>query len=454
MNGFTKEDEIKLAYLRSHISMFARAQESRLSINGGDQPKKEEIDKVIALSDLKVAPQTVFIGLKSSNLISGTLEANVKSRSNLSKQRSIESWSRQISSVSQRTIPTTEYVRPPQVPNRGDVMDLRKRLAQPPTSAAEPVATKAAGNASRRESSTTLDTMHSTSPRMNDLAGFGNNGGSPPESGSYAGSPTLSVIRPQAITRRSGPLPSDGQKVAPAVGAINTNALGMLEVPGREVSTEEFARSNSHTPINSGGSIKPKINLNSASYQHTYEGGDPAILKMLDIVCKESLREPLVEFGNTVPPPLIKRRRSQYAHHDDTPSLRLIGQFSEHKAGLTSIVVSPDHVFFATGSSDQTVKIWDTARLEKNITSKSRHTLKRSAGVSAMTVIENTHSLAVGCRDGTVVIYRIDLSLGTTLPRYAADVPVVRDFSLESANEGEYVTWMYHYSNGESDSDI
>ncbi|TIB65191.1 hypothetical protein E3P78_00691 [Wallemia ichthyophaga] len=450
--GFTKEDEIKLAYLRSHISMFARAQESRSSVNGGDQPKKEDIDKVIALSDLKVAPQTVFIGLKSSNLISGTLEANVKSRSNLSKQRSIESWSKQISSISQRNTPSNEHARP-QVSNRVDVMDLRKRLAQPQTSSVEPVATREADNGSRRESSTTLDTMHSTSPRMNDLAGFGNNDTSPPEPGSYAGSPTLSVVRPQAIGKRSGPLPGDGQKAAAAVGSVNTNAIGMLEVPGREAPGEEQGQNSSQTPNTGGGNTNPRINLKSATYQHTYEGGDTAILKMLDSVCRETLREPLVEFGNTLPPPLIKRRRSPYSQNDEPPSLRLVGQFNEHEGGLTCVAVSSDHVFFATGSHDHTVKIWDTARLEKNVTAKSRHTLRRSAGISAISMIENTHSLAVACRDGTVVIYRVDVSQGTTLPRYAADVndvPVVREFSLNGASEGEYVTWMYHYSSDTS----
>lgn len=403
-----------------------------------------DINNVIALSDLKVAPQTVFIGLRNSNLVSGTLEANFKSRSNLSKQRSIESWSRQISTLSQRSTPVNEYARPPvQIPSRGDVMDLRKRLAQPPASVQAIAEPTKAMDVSRRESTTTLETIHSTSPKMADFPGF--DGASPPDSGSHAGSPLISYIRPP----RRGPLPSDGQKAAPAIGAISTNALGMLEVPRRDKLDDGGMNSGGATPISAGGIIsKTKLTSNQTQYHHTYEGKDPAILMMLDKVCKESLKEPLSDFGNKVIPPLLKRKKSAVLNDDDGFSMRMVGQFKEHTSAITSIVVSPDHLFFVTGSSDHTVKVWDTTRLEKNVTSKSRHTLKRGEAVKALCVIQDTHCIAVACKDGTIAIFRVDLSVGTNLPKYASELCIVREFNVKFACDGEYVTWMFHYSNG------
>ncbi|TIC20365.1 ARM repeat-containing protein [Wallemia mellicola] len=442
LNGFTKEDEVKLRYLRSHIMMLAKAQESKLSeVQRMPQP---DINNVIALSDLKVAPQTVFIGLRNSNLVSGTLEANFKSRSNLSKQRSIESWSRQISTLSQRSTPVSEYAKPPvQIPNRGDVMDLRKRLAQPPASVQALAEPTKAMDVSRRESTTTLETMHSTSPKMADLPGF--DGASPPEPGSHAGSPLISYIRPP----RRGPLPSDGQKAAPAIGSISTNALGMLEIPRRDNYDDGGMNSGGATPISAGGIIsKAKLPSNQTQYHHTYEGKDPAILMMLDNVCKESLKEPLSEFGNKVTPPLLKRKKSAVLNDDDGFSMRMVGQFKEHTSAITSIVVSPDHLFFVTGSSDHTVKVWDTTRLEKNVTSKSRHTLKRGEAVKALCVIQDTHCIAVACKDGTIAIFRVDVSVGTNLPKYASELCIVREFNVKFASDGEYITWMFHYSNG------
>ena len=424
-NGFTKEDEVKLAYLRTHILMISKAQESRIN---DQNVTKDLIENPITLSDLKVAPETVFIGTRNSNLVSGTLEANFKNRSNLSKQRSIESWSKQIT-LSQRSTPPTDYARPTVSRDTG-IMDIRKRLVSQPIEMSKPV------DVSRRESVNTLETMNSTSPRFPDTAH-----GSPTDSAlSFEGSPTITYH--QRPVRRNK-LPSDGQKAAPAIGSSNANATGLLELPHKLLEEDNFQPSGISTP-HSTSLFNPKSKI-IQPYHHTYEGSDPAILKMLDHVCKKTLREPLYEFGQKVRPLMSIRRRKSMGINEDF-NFRMVANFKEHTSSITSIVVSSDHLFFVTGSNDTTAKVWDSARLEKNVTSKSRQTIQRNASIKAMCMLQDYHCVAIAAKDGSVVVVRVDVSTGSTLPKYSPDVKIIREFEVSGSKIGEYITWIYHYN--------
>ena len=52
----------------------------------------------------------------------------------------------------------------------------------------------------------------------------------------------------------------------------------------------------------------------------------------------------------------------------------LVAHLAEHKKAVNQIAVAANGAFFATASSDETVKIWDCRRLEKDVTFRSRLT--------------------------------------------------------------------------------
>ena len=52
----------------------------------------------------------------------------------------------------------------------------------------------------------------------------------------------------------------------------------------------------------------------------------------------------------------------------------LIAHLAEHRQGVNQLAVAANGLFFATASNDETVKVWDCRRLEKDVSFKSRLT--------------------------------------------------------------------------------
>ncbi|KAK0532074.1 Serine/threonine-protein kinase [Tilletia horrida] len=122
------------------------------------------------------------------------------------------------------------------------------------------------------------------------------------------------------------------------------------------------------------------------------------------------------------------------------PEGNLVAYFTEHTAAITSIAVAPDHAFFATGSEDGTVKVWDTARLERNVTSRSRATYAAQKGpITCIIPLENSHCIASAATDGSVHIWRVDATFGSNMPKYGK-IKLVSNFQL--SRPGEHVTTL------------
>jgi phosphoinositide-3-kinase regulatory subunit 4 len=158
------------------------------------------------------------------------------------------------------------------------------------------------------------------------------------------------------------------------------------------------------------------------------------------------------DFGPKVHEGPARRRnagRHSYTSRDGTtrrPDASLIAHLSSHSDNITGLAVSPDHMFFVSSSDDKTVKVWDTARLERNVTSKPRHTYgQHHARVKAICMVESSHCFASAAEDGSLHIVRVHVSQTGTLPKYNK-LQVVREHRLEIA--GEWVTCMTHYNTG------
>ena len=103
-------------------------------------------------------------------------------------------------------------------------------------------------------------------------------------------------------------------------------------------------------------------------------------------------------------------------------------------------------MFFVTSSDDKTVKVWDTARLERNVTSKPRHTYSQHhAKVKCVCILEGVHCFASAADDGSLHVVRVHTTQSGALPKYNK-LQVIREHRMD--NVGEYITCMTHFNTG------
>lgn len=228
----------------------------------------------------------------------------------------------------------------------------------------------------------------------------------------------------------------DGSKSIAETGTSDANAFGRMEGP--------FAQNAPTPPPASRQNSDAQVATKPA--KHSYEGNDPSIQFMLDNMYVDNFPRDVLEFGPMVEP--ISRRKNRAATTQPgndrwKPEGQLVATFGEHKGPINRIVLSPDHMFFVTGGNDGAVKVWDTARLERNITHRSRQTHKHGDGakVTAMCFIENTHSFVSCASDGSVHAVKVDTVSASGVIRYGK-LRVLREYQLP---EGEFAVWCEHF---------
>jgi len=231
----------------------------------------------------------------------------------------------------------------------------------------------------------------------------------------------------------------DSVKSGPETGTTEANAFGRVE--GRSSTGQALLRSplSSESPTSHGGE--------TARSSHTYSGNDPSVLKMLDAMFTENYPHDVLEFGPLVTP-IARRKASKVGaagvQEAWRPTGNVVATFSEHTGAIHRVVASPDHVFFITGGEDGTVRVWDTLRLERNITHRSRQVHRHASGakVVALCFIENTHSFVSCAGDGSVHVVKVEVvHVSGGAPRYNKLRPL-REYQLP---EGEWAVWCEHF---------
>ncbi|KAI9741448.1 MAG: Serine/threonine-protein kinase [Claussenomyces sp. TS43310] len=229
----------------------------------------------------------------------------------------------------------------------------------------------------------------------------------------------------------------DTTKSYPETSTTSTNAFGKVQGPftplplGRELQVEDQQ---------ANGRLRAL---------HTYSGNDPSILQMLDAMYVENYPNDMVEFGPLVTP--ISRRKTihrssiQALDKPWRPAGILVATFAEHVGPINRIAVAPDHVFFITGGDDGAVKVWDTARLEKNIAHRSRQTHKHAPGakITSLCFVENTHCFVSTGSDGSINVVKVEYvySGGVATGRYGK-LRLLREDHLE---DDEFAVWSDHF---------
>ncbi|KAG4289300.1 VPS15 protein kinase [Fusarium proliferatum] len=195
----------------------------------------------------------------------------------------------------------------------------------------------------------------------------------------------------------------DKNKSIAQTGTTDANAFGEVEGPFAQTSADQQASSEGNEGDTTGSRVS----------KHSYAGNDPSIQRMLDNMYVDNFPRDVIEFGPMVTP--IKRSKASRASVQPgeepwKPVGQLVATFSEHKSPINRVLPSPDHVFFITGGDDGTVRVWDTARLERNITHRSRQLHKHgdSTRVVALCFVENSHCFVSCASDGTVHVVKVD----------------------------------------------
>lgn len=182
------------------------------------------------------------------------------------------------------------------------------------------------------------------------------------------------------------------------------------------------------------------------------DGHEAGINNLLEHLYLDSNREYQHDFGPRVHEGPVRRRntvRQSFIPRDGTarrPEAMLIAQLASHTDAVTAFAVSPDHLFFVSTSDDKTVKVWDTARLERNVTSKPRFSYaQHQAKIKAVCMLEGVHCFASAADDGSLHVVRVHVSQGGALPRYTK-INAIREH--RTSRPGEYITCMAHYDSG------
>ena len=180
------------------------------------------------------------------------------------------------------------------------------------------------------------------------------------------------------------------------------------------------------------------------------EGNDSSIKQLLDRVYLDNYREPMPEFGSFVASKVPRKRSIRTAGRErlhNRPQGNLVGHLAEHTAGITCMAVSPDHLFFITGSEDGTARVWDSIRLEKSVTSRSRQVINQGGKITSVTMLENSHCFASASSSGSLWISRVDVHVQPGgLPKYGKQA-VIRQHVVNDT-EQDFITCMVHYDTG------
>ncbi|KAK2595944.1 Serine/threonine-protein kinase [Conoideocrella luteorostrata] len=412
--GLKSEDELKLLALREFIWRLSKAK-SR-DHEAGDLSTQTGL---VSLQELGVIPQTVFFNDAPLRDPSITPDLDSPARPYTIADALLDASMTIDDTISKRRKATAFHTHTHRVQSVGPRPSASRRLLSPEGS------TRASSRHSRKESSD--NRVVGTGEGEDDVS---------TNDGTYS---ARSAMRHQSsalslLDRK------DGNKSMAETSTSGTNALGQVEGPFASPGAPE-----SPTPAHT----RENENNDSVSKQvkHSYEGTDPNIRRMLDQMYLDNFPRDVLEFGPMVQS--ISRSKARAAASaqpgDDhwRPEGHLVATFGEHKGPINRLVASPDHVFFITGGSDGCVRVWDTARLERNITHRSRQTHKHADGARllALCFVENSHCFVSCASDGSVHVVKVDTVSASGVIRYGK-LRIVREYHLP---DGEFAVWCEHF---------
>ncbi|XP_047338375.1 serine/threonine-protein kinase VPS15 [Impatiens glandulifera] len=127
----------------------------------------------------------------------------------------------------------------------------------------------------------------------------------------------------------------------------------------------------------------------------------------------------------------------------------LVAHLQEHRSAVNDIAVSSDQSFFVSASDDSTVKVWDSRKLEKDISFRSRLTYSlEGSRALCVTMLQSSAQVFVGACDGTIHMFSVDYisrGLGSVVEKYTG----IADVKKRSVGEGAILSLLSYLSDDE-----
>lgn len=425
--GMTLEDEFKLVALREFIWRVVRR---RRTDGGSSNPSK--FNNIVALKDLDIIPETVLFEANARQVIEQAYNSPTSDEP-YAQPRTIADALRDASTTEADATPGSPKSATPTEDPASDVLrklslPSRPKISSSPTDLRSAQDSPSSDVDSRRNS---LQVPRSSSDSRSPVGSLATGDNNRPLRHRNS---ALSLLN-----RREN-------KALAEIGTTSTNAFGRVDgVSGRDISR---SRQQTSSPgVDQRHRSPSRIRFREA---HNYRKNNPTVLKLLDSMLLENLPPDEIEFGPRIQQ-TIRRQPIKYKDNHQAPTGIpwrpegvLVATFGEHTAAVNRILVAPDHTFFITGSDDGSVKIWDTSRLERNVSRRSRQTYRLSDGVkvTSLVFIEQTYCFAATGSDGSVHVVRINYYQGQDGGGKFSRHQVLREYQLP---EGDYAVWSEHY---------
>ncbi|CAE6436166.1 unnamed protein product [Rhizoctonia solani] len=443
--GMTSTEEAKLVALRDYILKLANTIKS---FTARDKDESEVVnvlhEPVAELQKLGVVPQTVFVGTRAT--ISEAPSAYAPATTT-SRRSTLDVTPRPPHLLSPRGAHRAGTDTSSRSGSPFAIDDLRRHLGQiEGSSHGLAVPGRVIGRKDSHSSLASGSGVHS--PVATDPASDAPTLDFPPSSPSESVS-VLSGVQGNDMRRRHlRQLVQDGRGTAPAsIVSTRTVATGTLEAPLKPSDIPASGRTSPASTIR--GEQRPKLrSIGPSSLAFESQGAN--VSNLLEQMQMDTIREGIQDFGPKVSSVPVRRRnvpRGTLASRESgsrrTDAL-LISHMNAHDSRINGIAVSPDHIFFVSCSEDRTVKVWDTTRLERNVTTKPRHVYtQHHAPVTCVCIIEGTHCFASAGEDGSLHVVRVHVSASSSLPKYGK-LQSVREHRCDQL--GEYVSWMSYFN--------
>lgn len=431
--GLSHDDDFKLVALREFIWRVGHRRRS-----DGLVPSSTKFTNIVALKDLGVQPLTVLFDDNVRQVVEHDRKKDTQHAGQI-QTRTIRDALLDASSTDADVMSgrppyaESQAVRLLREEEAGSVMSSpRSRLA------ASPVGSPPASDMSLPEAEPRRGSlqMRRGSPTTQSPVGSLTNGESP------------HPLRQRNSTL--GLLGRGEKKALAETGTVSANAFGKVD----GAVARESSRSRQPTsPLSTleDDQLSRRLSQNRFRNAHNYTGNDPGILKLLDSMLLERFPSGETEFGPRIHLPARKVPIRYRDNHQSSagvpwrPEGHLVASFSEHTAGVSRILVAPDQAFFISGSDDGCVKIWDTSRLERNITRRSRQTyrLGEDIKVTSLVFVEQTYSFVATGSDGSIHVVRIDYHQGQDGSAKFGRPRLLREYQLPP---GDQAVWSEHYN--------
>lgn len=162
----------------------------------------------------------------------------------------------------------------------------------------------------------------------------------------------------------------------------------------------------------------------------SYPGKNPFILKFLRSIPFEPDIQDFPEFGPPINVGELFEGKDSMCN--ESPGNTLIAKLIEHDSPIVNMVVSPDRNFFISADMDGFLKIWDSQRLEIDVTGESCLSVNLGSPITSLAMMEDRNCFAVSKKDGSIDIFRVDF------------VSTVQNYS-SNRHEHTSITLIRHY---------